>query len=51
MRTQSLRHGVVESGVKYVKRNFLSLLDAKDLVDANRQLAVWVMSVAGERGG
>ena len=43
------KKGIVESSVKYVKRNFLSLLEAKDLVDANRQLAVWVMEVAGQR--
>ena len=41
--------GIVESGVKYVKRNFLALLEAKDIADANRQLATWVMEVAGQR--
>ena len=43
------KKGIVESGVKYVKRNFLSLLEAKDIADANRQLATWVMDVAGQR--
>ena len=43
------KKGIVESGVKYVKRNFLALLEAKDIADANRQLATWVMEVAGQR--
>lgn len=43
------KKGIVESGVKYVKRNFLSLLEAKDVADANRQLALWVVNVAGQR--
>jgi len=33
--------GKVESGVKYVKRNFLPLRSFKNFVDANRQLQQW----------
>jgi len=43
------KKGIVESGVKYVKRHLLSLLEAKDLVDANQQLALWVRDIAGQR--
>lgn len=43
------KKGIVESGVKYVKRNFLPLREFRSLVDANRQLAEWVMSTAGNR--
>ena len=43
------KKGIVEAGVKYVTRNFLTLLEARDVADANRQLRIWVMSVAGQR--
>jgi hypothetical protein len=39
----------VESGVKYIKNNFMPLRDFRDLTDANRQLQEWVMSTAGNR--
>ena len=43
------KKGRVESGVKYVKRNFLPLRDFRDLSDANRQLEAWVFGRAGNR--
>ena len=43
------KKGRVESGVKYVKRNFLPLRDFRDLADANRQAREWVMGTAGNR--
>ena len=41
--------GVVESGVKYVKKSFQPLREFRDLADANRQLHEWVMGRAGNR--
>lgn len=43
------KKGRVESGVKYVKNNFVPLREFKDLQDANRQLKQWVTGVAGNR--
>ena len=43
------KKGVVESGVKYVKRAFVPLREFRDLADANRQLHEWVMGEAGNR--
>jgi hypothetical protein len=43
------KKGRVESGIKYVKRNFLPLRIFRDLVDANRQLQQWIMEEAGNR--
>lgn len=43
------KKGIVESGVKYIKRNFLPLRDFRDLADANRQLREWVLETAGTR--
>lgn len=43
------KKGRVESGVKYVKRNFLPLRAFRDLTDANRQAREWVLSTAGNR--
>jgi len=43
------KKGIVESGVKYVKGNFMPLREFRSLADANRQLADWVMSEAGNR--
>jgi transposase len=44
------RHkGKVESGVHYVKRNFLAGQEFVDLSVANQRLAVWVREVAGTR--
>ncbi|MGE3773346.1 MAG: IS21 family transposase [Gammaproteobacteria bacterium] len=43
------KKGIVEAGVKYVKRNFLPLREARDLADLNAQVRVWVMKEAGVR--
>jgi len=43
------KKGRVESGVKYVKNNFMPLRDFRDLADANGQLLDWVMQEAGNR--
>lgn len=43
------KKGIVEAGVKYVKRSFLPLREFRHLADANRQLAEWVMGEAGNR--
>lgn len=43
------KKGGVESGVKYVKRNFFTPRDFADLADANRRLAVWIAEIAGQR--
>lgn len=43
------KKGIVESGVKYVKRNFLPLLEARNFNDLNRQAHNWVMGTAGNR--
>jgi transposase len=43
------KKGIVESGVKYVKRGFLALREFRDLADANRQVQAWVMGDAGNR--
>ena len=43
------KKGIVESGVKYVKKNFLPLRELRDFLDANHQLADWVMGTAGNR--
>ena len=43
------KKGIVESGVKYVKGNFLPLRQFVDLQDLNRQARQWVMEVAGRR--
>lgn len=43
------KKGIVESGVKYVKRNFLALREFRDLADANRQVRAWIMGEAGNR--
>ena len=41
--------GRVESGVKYVKRNFMPLREFRTLSDANQQLKQWVLEQAGNR--
>ena len=41
--------GIVESGVKYVKGNFLPTRSFRDLADLNAQAAQWVMEEAGVR--
>ena len=43
------KKGRVESGVKYIKRNFMPLRTFRDLTDANRQLHDWVLDEAGNR--
>ncbi|MGF6759676.1 transposase [Paraburkholderia sp. GAS42] len=43
------KKGIVESGVKYVKKSFVPLREFRDLTDANRQLRDWVMQQAGTR--
>lgn len=43
------KKGIVESGVKYIKRSFLPLREFRSLVDANRQLTEWVLGEAGNR--
>lgn len=41
--------GRVESGVKYIKRNFIPLREFRTLSDANWQLKQWVLEEAGNR--
>ena len=43
------KKGIVEAGVKYVKRNFLPLRQFRDLADLNAQARRWVMEEAGVR--
>jgi len=43
------KKGRVESGVKYVKNNFLPLRDIKDLQQGNEQLKRWMLGTAGNR--
>lgn len=43
------KKGRVESGVKYVKNNFMPLREFRDLADGNQQLMHWVMQDAGNR--
>ena len=43
------KKGIVESGVKYVKNNFVPLRDFHSVAHANEQLQVWVMGEAGNR--
>jgi len=43
------KKGRVESGVKYVKNNFLPLRTLTSLQDGNRQLREWTLSTAGNR--
>ncbi len=43
------KKGIVESGVKYIKRNFLPLKTFRSLGDANQQLMEWILNVAGTR--
>ena len=41
--------GRVESGIKYLKKNFMALRELRDLADANRQLQTWILEEAGNR--
>ena len=43
------KKGIVESGVKYVKRGFLPLREFRSKGDGNGQLFEWVMGTAGNR--
>lgn len=43
------KKGRVESGVKYIKRNFLPLREFRTLPDANNQLIHWILAEAGNR--
>lgn len=43
------KKGIVESGVKYVKGNFLALREFRSLSDLNEQARAWVTQVAGQR--
>lgn len=43
------KKGRVESGVKYVKNNFVPLRQFRNLVDANRLLRQWLVEEAGNR--
>jgi transposase len=43
------KKGIVESGVKYVKRNFLATREFRDLADLNAQARTWVLHEAGLR--
>ena len=43
------KKGIVESGVKYLKGNFLPTRSFRDLADLNAQARTWVMEEAGQR--
>ena len=43
------KKGIVESGVKYVKGNFLALREFRNLADLNEQARTWVTNIAGVR--
>ena len=43
------KKGRVESGIKYLKTNFLPLREFRGLADANRQLQAWILEEAGNR--
>ena len=43
------KKGRVESGVKYIKRNFLPLREFRTMSDANKQLKAWILEQAGNR--
>ena len=43
------KKGIVESGVKYLKGNFLALREFRHLADLNEQACAWVAQVAGQR--
>lgn len=43
------KKGRVESGVKFIKNNFLPLRDITTIADGNHQLIRWIMESAGNR--
>lgn len=46
---QPQKKGRVESGIKYLKRNFMPLRAFRSLTDANQQLQAWILEEAGNR--
>lgn len=49
MQSSTYEKGIVESGVKYLKSNFLPTRSFRDLGDLNAQARAWVMTEAGTR--
>jgi transposase len=43
------KKGIVESGVKYIKKNFLPLRNFQHITDSNSQLKQWILEEAGNR--
>jgi transposase len=43
------KKGIVEAGVKYIKRSFLPLREFRSMTEANQQLQEWVLGEAGNR--
>lgn len=43
------KKGRVESGIHYLKRNFMPLREFRHLTDANQQLQQWILGEAGNR--
>ncbi len=43
------KKGIVENGVKYIKRNFLPLREFRSVAHANEQLHAWILGEAGNR--
>lgn len=43
------KKGRVESGVKYIKNNFLPLREFRSVQDGNQQLKEWILATAGNR--
>jgi len=43
------KKGRVESGVKYLKGNFMPLREFRTITDSNQQLRRWILEVAGNR--
>jgi len=43
------KKGIVEAGVKYLKKRFMPLRDFRSVSDGNRQLLEWILGTAGNR--
>jgi len=43
------KKGIVEAGVKYLKKRFMPLRDFRSVPDGNRQLLEWILGTAGNR--
>lgn len=43
------KKGIVEAGVKYLKKRFMPLRDFRSVPDGNRQLLAWILGPAGNR--